>query len=284
MITLLYLLVLIIIGFAAGLVGSLSGLGGGIVVVPALTILLGLPIQYAAGASLVATIATSSGSATNFVKEKIANIRIGMSLEIATTLGAIVGSLIAAFIYSKGLPEIIFIIFGFVLIFSIIPAFSRFREKASKRYKDDWSTKLFGLRGSYYDLASKKEVKYNGVRWWFGEAVMSVAGIVSGLLGIGSGTLKAIGMDWGMKLPIKVTTSTSNFMIGVTAAASTGVYWALGYIQPVIIAPVVIGVLGGSFYGSHVLDRIKTNRIRLFFMLVLAIAGIEMIFHGVLVH
>ncbi len=280
MLILVYFITLLVVGILAGLVGSLSGLGGGVVVIPVLTVLLGVPIEYAAGASLIATIATSSGAASAYVKERIANIKIGMSLEIATTAGAIAGSLIAAFIYSKGLSQIIFIIFGIVLATSIIPTFIEYRKVRRKRINVDWSTKFFQLEGKYYDSAKKRVIRYSGFRWWFGESVMGLAGVISGLLGIGSGTLKVIGMDLGMKLPMKVTTSTSNFMIGVTAATSSAIYWALGYIQPFLIAPTVVGILVGSYFGSKALNRVRGPRLREFFMIILAIVGIEMILRG----
>ncbi len=273
-------MVLLVIGIVAGLVGSLSGLGGGVVVVPALTLLLGVPIAYAAGASLVATIATSSGAASRYIKDGLSNIKIGMSLEIATTLGAIVGSLTAAYIYSIGLSKLIFIIFGIVLFISIVPTFIEYKKNRRTRLNSDWSTKAFQLEGSYYDRARGRMIRYSGFRWWFGEAIMGIAGIMSGLLGIGSGVLKVLAMDWGMKLPIKVTTSTSNFMIGVTAAASSAVYWSLGYIQPFMIAPIVLGILAGSYYGAHTLGSARSHRIRELFMALIAIVGVEMILRG----
>ena len=273
-------MVLLVIGIAAGLVGSLSGLGGGVVVVPALTLLLGVPIAYAAGASLVATIATSSGAASRYIKDGLSNIKIGMSVEIATTLGAIAGSLTAAYIYSIGLSKLIFIIFGIVLFISIVPTFIEYKKNRRTRLNSDWSTKAFQLEGSYYDRARGRMIRYSGFRWWFGEAIMGIAGIMSGLLGIGSGVLKVLAMDWGMKLPIKVTTSTSNFMIGVTAAASSAVYWSLGYIQPFMIAPIVLGILAGSYYGAHTLGSARSHRIRELFMALIAIVGVEMILRG----
>ncbi len=280
MILVVYFALLLIIGIVAGIIGSLSGLGGGVVVVPALTILLGVPIEYAAGASLISTIATSSGAASRYIKDGLSNLKIGMSLEIATTLGAIVGSLIAAYIYAMGLFQVIFIVFGIVLLSSLVPTFIEYKKKRRSRMNVDWTTKTFQLEGRYYDRARGRTIRYSGFRWWFGEAVMGIAGIMSGLLGIGSGVLKVIAMDWGMKLPMKVTTSTSNFMIGVTAAAGSAVYWALGYIQPFLLAPVVLGILAGSYYGAHALNKTKGPRIRELFLVILAVAGIEMILRG----
>ena len=271
---------LAVLGFVAGVVGSITGLGGGVVLIPALTLLMGMPIEYAAGASLVSTIATSSGAASAYVKDRLANIRIGMSLEIATTLGAIIGSLAAALIYTHHLEQVIFILFGIVLLSSTYPTFREFKKAHRTRMNRDWSTDFFKLHGRYYDSAKGRYVNYSGYRWFFGEAVMLVAGVISGLLGIGSGALKVIGMDWGMKLPIKVTTSTSNFMIGVTAAAGSAVYWAMGYIQPLLLAPILVGILAGSFTGSKMLPDMKGRHVRGFFLVVLVLLGIEMILRG----
>ncbi len=281
MITAIYLAFLAILGLAAGFVGSITGLGGGVVLIPALTLLLGMPIEYAAGASLISTIATSSGAASAYVKDRLANIRIGMSLEIATTLGAIVGSLAAALIYTHHLEQVIFILFGLVLLSSTYPTFRELKKIKRGRMNRDWSTDFFNLHGKYYDSATKSYVSYSGYRWPFGEGVMLVAGVISGLLGIGSGALKVIGMDWGMKLPIKVTTSTSNFMIGVTAAAGSAIYWVMGYIQPLLLAPILVGILAGSYLGSKMLPEMKGRHVRGFFLVVLVLLGIEMILRGV---
>ncbi len=276
----LYFIVLMLAGFASGLVGAMSGLGGGVVIIPILTLLLGVPLEYAAGASLISTIATSSGAASAYIKDKLANIKIGMSLEIATTLGAIIGSLLAAYVYSNGISSWLFVLFGAVLILSLYPAFRQYEEVHRKRINRDWSTDLFQLRGSYYDSAVRRTIKYSGYRWWLGESVMGVAGLISGLLGIGSGVLKVMGMDWGMKLPMKVTTSTSNFMIGVTAVTGSVIYWTLGYIQPFIAAPVVIGILLGAYCGSKLLQRTANRSVRLLFLILLGIIGIEMLLRG----
>ncbi len=281
MIAAIYELLLLLTGSVAGVVGALSGLGGGVVLVPILTLLFGVPIEYAAGTSLLATIATSSSAGSAFIKEKLTNIRIGMSLEIATTIGAIAGALVAAMIYAHNLPNLIFIAFGAVLFLSVIPSAERLFRGRFRRSKPDRTTKLFQLHGRYYDMASKRTIVYNGVRWYLGEAVMFFAGIVSGLLGIGSGALKVIGMDWGMRLPIKVSTATSDFMIGVTAAASTAIYLALGFIQPVSAAPVVIGVLVGAFAGAKIMEITTSNRIRLFFIIVLGLVALEMVLRGI---
>ncbi len=281
MIAIAYFIALLLAGFAAGIVGSMSGLGGGVVIVPALTLLFGIPLEYAAGASLVSTIATSSGAASAYVKDRLSNIRIGMSLEVATTLGAIAGSLLAAYIYANGISSYLFIIFGVVLLLSLYPTYKEYKRRHRKRMYRDWSTDFFQLSGSYYDKAEKKMIKYSGYRWWLGELVSGGGGLMSGLLGIGGGVLKVMGMNRGMRLPMKVTTSTSNFMIGVTAATSSAIYWALGYIQPFIVAPAVIGILAGAYLGSKLLEKTASQKIRLLFLILLGVIAVQMILRGI---
>ncbi|BFI76092.1 sulfite exporter TauE/SafE family protein [Sulfurisphaera ohwakuensis] len=278
---LLFIISLLLSSIIAGFIGSLTGLGGATVLVPIYTLFLSIPIEYATGASLISTIATSSGAASAYIKDRITNVKIGMGLEIATTTGAIVGSLIAHYIYEHHLAFILFIIFGIVILTSIYPQLKKASLELPKPMKPDWTTRVFQLYGKYYDVALKQEVEYYGVRWWLGEIIMFFAGMISGLLGIGSGALKVIGMDWAMNLPIKVSTTTSNFMIGVTAATSSSLYWIFGYIQPVMAGITAIGVLIGSFIGSKVLPKIRNVRLRLIFMLILAFLGIEMIIRGV---
>ncbi len=284
MITLVYALLeflsIVVAGIIAGLLGSLTGLGGGTVLVPVLTLFYGIPLIFATGASLVSTIATSAGSASAYVKDRIANIKIGIGLEIATTLGAIVGSLTLVYVHDTGLIWIIYIIFGLVLLGSLIPTIERTSREIPVLRKPDWTTRFFQLSGKYHDSKLQKEVSYNGVRWWLGEIVMFFAGVISGLLGIGSGALKVVGMDWAMNLPMKVTTTTSNFMIGITAATGSSIYWFQGYIQPFIAAATAIGVLIGSFFGAKVLVRISNTNIRWIFFGILAFLGIEMVLKG----
>jgi len=275
------LLEMLVYSVIAGFIGALTGLGGGTVLVPIYTLVLGMPIMYAVGASLISTIATSSGSAAAYVKEGISNIRIGMSLEVATTLGAIAGSLTVVWVYRVGLTWLIYVVFGTVLLFSLYPTYKKISPRPwAPTLKPDWTTRLLNLRGKYYDEARKTTVSYYGVRWWLGLVVMFFAGYASGLLGIGSGALKVLGMDSAMCLPIKVTTTTSNFMIGVTAATSSGVYWVNGYIQPFIAAPTALGVLLGSVAGTKALVRMKGRSVRIVFLLLLAIMGVEMIARG----
>ncbi len=266
--------------FLAGLLGSLTGLGGGTVLVPVLTLFYGIPIIYATGASLISTIATSAGSASAYAKEKIANIHLGVGLEVATTTGAIVGSLTAVFIYDHHLSWLIYVIFGGVLLGSLIPTIQRGKYEVPKIRKPDWTTRVFQLTGTYYDARLKKNVPYSGVRWWLGEIIMFFAGVMSGLLGIGSGALKVLGMDWAINLPMKVTTTSSNFMIGITAATGSSIYWYAGYIEPFIAAATAIGVVIGAFVGAKILVRISNKSIRWIFFTILMFLGIEMVLKG----
>lgn len=273
--------ILVIIGICAGIVGSIIGLGGGIVIIPALTLLLGVPISYAAGASLISTIATSSGAASAYVRDRISNMKIGMSLEIGTTMGAIIGAVIAAFIYKNNLDSLIFIIFGIVLLTSIYPTLKRSKRDLPTKKKADATTKIFQMKGRYFDNATKKTVEYVGIRWWLGEIVMFFAGVISGLLGIGSGVLKVLAMDSGMNLPAKVSTSTSNFMIGVTAVTGTVIYWELGYIQPFLAGSSAVGVVIGAFIGSKIFNKLENRRIELILLIAIFVLAIEMIIRGV---
>lgn len=267
-------------GVIAGLLGSLTGLGGGTVLVPVLTLFYGIPLIFATGASLISTIATSAGSASAYVKERIANIKIGIGLEIATTLGAIVGSLTLVYVHNSGFIWVIYIVFGLVLLGSLIPTIERTSREIPVLREPDWTTKFFQLAGRYHDARLSKDIPYNGIRWWMGEIVMFFAGVISGLLGIGSGALKVVGMDWAMNLPMKVTTTTSNFMIGITAATGSSIYWFQGYIQPFIAAATAIGVLIGSFFGAKILVRISNTNIRWIFFWILAFLGFEMVLKG----
>lgn len=273
-------ILMFIASLISGLLGSLTGLGGGTFLVPIYTLYLGIPIIYATGASLISTISTSSGAASAYVKDRITNVRIGMGLEIATTGGSIVGALAVAYIYSHHLEYIIYVIFGIVLLSQVYIQLERSKFDLPRPIPADWTTKIFQLYGKYYDQALGKEVEYYGVRWWLAEIIMFFAGFISGLLGIGSGALKVLGMDWAMNLPMKVSTTTSNFMIGVTAATGSSIYWFFGYIQPFVAAATALGVLAGAMIGTKILVRIKNVTIRYIFTAILVILGIEMILRG----
>ncbi len=266
----------ILVGFGslvAGLLGSLTGLGGGVVLVPLLTIFFKVDIRYAIGASLVSVIATSSGSAAAYVKEGFSNIRIGMFLEIATTIGALCGALLAAKVSTSAIA----IIFGLVLLYSAY--LSRRPRSASDRNvpPDSLATRL-RMNGSFPDAGGLRH--YNVQRVPAGFSLMFGAGALSGLLGIGSGAVKVLAMDHAMKIPFKVSTTTSNFMIGVTAAASAGLYLKRGYIDPGLAMPVMLGVLVGSLWGTRILVKAETKWLRLIFSVVIAVLGVQMLVKG----
>jgi uncharacterized membrane protein YfcA len=257
----------------AGLLGSLTGLGGGVVLVPLLTLLFKVDIRYAIGASLVSVIATSSGAAAAYVKEGFSNIRIGMFLEIATTLGAIVG----AFLATKVSASSIAVIFGVTLLYSAFLA-RRPRTKQEREVPPDPLATRLRMNGSFPDAGGMRSYNVQSVPTGF--SLMFGAGALSGLLGIGSGAVKVLAMDQAMKIPFKVSTTTSNFMIGVTAAASAGIYLNRGYIDPGLAMPVMLGVLIGSLLGARILVEAETKWLRLLFSLVIALLGAEMVYKG----
>src|SRR5581483_328124 len=258
----------------AGLLGSLTGLGGGVVLVPLLTIFFKVDLRYAIGASLVSVIATSSGAAAAYVKEGFSNIRIGMFLEIATTLGALLG----AYLTAKVSTSAISIIFGSVLLYSAYIS-RRTRSRAETEDPPDPLATKLRMNGSFPTTSGIRH--YNVYRVPTGFGLMFGAGTLSGLLGIGSGAVKVLAMDQAMKIPFKVSTTTSNFMIGVTAAASAGVYLSRGYIDPGLAMPVMLGVLAGSLMGTRVLMKAEVRRLRLVFAAVVVALGVEMIYHGI---
>jgi uncharacterized protein len=272
----LFTSLLFVTSIVAGLLGALTGLGGGVVIVPALALLFKVDIRYAIGASLVSVIATSSGAAVAYVREGLSNIRIGMFLEVATTAGALLG----AYLTAKVSTHWIAMVFGAVLLYS---AFASFRQKAetvpaSAKQSNTLAQKL-QLKGSYPAPAGPQPYVAQRVPLGFG--IMFGAGTLSGLLGIGSGAVKVLAMDQAMKLPFKVSTTTSNFMIGVTAAASAGIYLSRGYIQPAIAMPVMLGVLLGSLLGTRILVRTRVTTLKSLFALVIVLLGCEMLYSGI---
>jgi uncharacterized membrane protein YfcA len=268
-------LILLVTSLAAGLLGALSGLGGGVVIVPVLTIVFHVDIHYAIGASLVSVIATSSGAAAAYVREGFSNIRVGMFLEIATTLGALVG----AWLTTQVPTHAIGFIFGLVLLYSAYVSLKAKHEEITTA-PDAMALRL-GLKGSL-PLGDGKEQPYVAQRVSAGFGLMWLAGVLSGLLGIGSGAVKVIAMDQAMRLPFKVSTTTSNFMIGVTAAASAGLYLKSGYLAPALVMPVMLGVLAGSLIGSRLLVRAHVRTLKVVFSFLIIAMGIEMIISSVL--
>jgi uncharacterized protein len=271
--TLLVLAALFGVALVAGAFGALAGLGGGIIIVPVLTLFFGVDVHYAIGASIISVIATSSGAAATYIKANLTNLKIGLFLEIATTLGALSGAFVGSYLAGPAL----FLIFGLVLGLSSIAMWNKRNQGLPENvHPDKWSRQL-KLGDKYYDTVLKREVKYEVQGTRLALALMYIAGLVSGLLGIGSGALKVTAMDITMKLPIRVSSATSNFMIGVTAAASAGIYLARGYINPFLAAPVALGVLLGSVVGTYLLMVLKGQVIRWLFIGVLVVLTIQML-------
>ena len=264
------------VSLLAGVIGALAGVGGGILIIPALTILFGVDIRLAIGASIVSVIATSSGAAAAYVRDRLTNLRIGMFLELATTSGAVVGALLAAIVA----PSLLYVVLGVVLVFSAAMQLTRLGEELAEAEPASGLAKRLALAESYPDARLGGEVAYAPRRIPLGFALMGLAGLVSGLLGIGSGALKVIAMDGAMRLPMKVSSATSNFMIGVTAAASAGIYVGRGDVDARIAAPVALGVLVGAFLGARLLGRLSNRHVRRIFVPVLAVIGLETILRG----
>jgi uncharacterized membrane protein YfcA len=264
------------ISVAAGLVGALAGVGGGILVIPALTIVFGVDIHLAVGASIVSVIATSSGAAAAYVRDRMTDMRIGMFLELATTSGAVMGALLAAIVA----PAMLYLLLGALLLLSAGLQVGRLGEEVPPNVPPSALAARLRLSSSYPDRRLGREVPYTARRVPLGFGLMWIAGIVSGLLGIGSGVLKVLAMDAAMRLPMKVSSATSNFMIGVTAAASAGIYLGRGDVDPQIAAPVALGVLAGALIGARLLSRVSNRAVRLIFLPVLVAVGLETIGRG----
>jgi len=259
---------------AAGLLGSLTGLGGGVIIVPVLALLFGVNIRYAVGASLVSVIATSSGAAAAYVREGFSNIRIGMFLEMATTAGAVSGALLAAHISASAIA----VIFGVMLLASAYLS-SRPQPEMPPLTGTNRLAERLKMKGVYPSTEGPQEYEARAIP--FGVGVSYTAGIMSGLLGIGGGALKVLAMDQVMRIPFKVSTATSNFMIGVTAAASAGIYLRRGYIDPALAMPVMLGVLIGSMTGARILPGAGTRVLRILFSVIVVVLAFEMIYKGV---
>lgn len=259
--------------FAAGLLGALTGLGGGIIVVPMLTLLFDVDMRYAVGASLVSVIATSSGAAAAYVREGYTNVRIGIFLEVATTVGALLGAALAGLIPTSALA----VLFGLVLLYTAYRSFQAPEDHTTDAPPHPWAVAM-RLNGSYPTPAGARAYTVHAVPGGF--SLMLLAGVLSALLGIGSGVVKVLAMDRLMRLPFKVSTTTSNFMIGVTAAASSGVYLHRGYIDPALAFPVMLGVLGGALLGSRILTVVRARSLRLVFLAVVIVMAAQMLYRG----
>lgn len=267
---------IILVSVVAGFVGSMSGMGGGVVLIPVLTF-LGLPIKKVIAISIVSVIATSSGSAAAYVRHHFTNLKVGMFLEMFTILGALIGASAIMAISQRWL----FLMFGIVLMVSWAVLFVRHKENWRPQVHQDKFSRWLELHGRYHDQPHNEIVEYRATRAAAGASLMFGAGFIAGLLGIGAGALKVLIHDLMMGLPPKVSTTTSNLIIGVTALAGTSVFLANGLIDPGLAAPVIVGILGGSFLGTRLLVQMHNQTVRRFFLLVLAVLGVEMIWRGI---
>jgi uncharacterized membrane protein YfcA len=268
---------LFLVSVVAGFVGAMSGMGGGVILIPALT-LLGVDIKHAIAASIISVIATSSGAASAYVRDRITNLKVGMFLEMFTIVGALVGAAIT--LASAQRP--LFFAFGIVLLVSWGTLFLQRHGGWQPVAHPDKFSRWLELEGSYYDQAIEETIDYHGARAYLGGPLMFGAGLIAGLLGIGAGALKVLIHDLVMGLPPKVSTTTSNLIIGVTALAGTSVYLAAGLIDPGLATPVVLGIVVGAFAGTRVLVRLTNQAVRQFFLVVLLVLGVEMIVRGIL--
>ena len=266
---------ILIVAVVAGLVGAMSGMGGGVVLIPALTF-FGMDIKRAIAVSIVSVIATSSGSASAYVRDHITNLKVGMFLETFTMLGALAGASITV-AAGRG---VLFLLFGTVLLLSWIALWMQREEGWTPIRRPDRLSRWLELEGRYYDRSIGREIQYRAGRAYLGGPLMFGAGLVAGLLGIGAGALKVLIHDLVMGLPPKVSTTTSNLIIGVTALAGTSVYLANGLIDPGLAAPVILGVTTGAFVGTRILVRLTNETVRRVFLCVLLVLAVEMLLRG----
>ena len=268
----IFILIIFLFSILAGLLGSLTGLGGGVVVIPVLVLLFHVNIHYAMGASIISVIATSSGSAAAYLREGYTNLRIGMFLETAAVIGAFLGALLIAWVSTQFLA----ILFSLIMFLSAYLTISRKEEHDTYNSSHPWAKQL-ALEGSFRTEQDQEQAYFvQNVPTAF--VMMGVAGLFSGLLGIGSGALKVLAMDQALRLPYKVATATSNFMIGITAAVSAGIYFSQGYIHPVITFPVMLGVLAGSYLGAKILKRLHNRTLRVIFSIAICFIGFQMLY------
>jgi uncharacterized membrane protein YfcA len=270
---LVFSILLFFFAYIAGVVGALTGLGGGVIIIPVLVLLFHINIHFAMGASLISVIATSSGSASAYLREGYTNLRIGMFLETAAVIGAFIGALSIALLSKTFLT----ILFSFLLFFSAYLTIKRREDQEKYRDAHPWANAL--KLNSTYPLKGRL-VTYQVQNVPLALFIMGIAGLIAGLLGVGSGTLKVLAMDQALRLPYKVATTTSNFMIGITAAVSAGIYFSNGYIVPNITFPVMIGVIIGSFTGARILPKIHTRILRIVFSIIICLIGLQMLFQA----
>ncbi len=274
-------ILILLTGLLAGTLGAILGLGGGIIVTPILTVFMGIDIRYAVGASVIAVIATSSGATVAFLKDDVLNMRVAMFLEIFTTVGALLGAVLAGVFK----PTVLYFLFGGLLLFQGWNMWRKLKGHQDDQVHDSLdplATKL-RLNGTYYDKESKRSVSYTLEHVPGGAAVMFGAGLASGLLGIGSGAFKVMAMDGVMKMPLKPSSATSNLMMGVTGAASATVYFFSGYIQPLIAVPLALGILAGSTFGSRIMQYLPARRLRQLFIPIVLVMAVQLIYKGMAV-
>jgi uncharacterized membrane protein YfcA len=275
-----FFIAVLVTSFGAGVVGAVLGLGGGILLVPALTLFYGVDLRYAMGASIVSVIATSSGAAASYLRTGLSNVRIGLFLVVATVLGALTGAWLAGVVPERWLEMIL----GVALSYSAFTSFRQLNLDIAPDPPYDRLAARFGLEGVYYDRALDRDVKYRATHVARGFAAMYGAGVLSGMLGIGSGAFKVLAMDYLMRLPMKVSTATSNFMIGLTAAASAAIYFTRGDVRVLVVAPVAIGVLAGAYLGTALMARMRNATVRKVFLPILIYLALSMILRGLGVH
>jgi uncharacterized protein len=276
----LFVLLLALVGIAAGFVGSLTGLGGGVLIIPVLVIGFDVAFPIAAGTGLITILATSSTTGAAYIRDRLTDLRIGMFLEIATVPGALVGATATVFLTHANLDNALLIALGFVLLAIVPGSLARRNEELPTGVVPDRRSLALGLEGAYYDQAHHEEVAYRAANTDGALGVMFGAGLVSGMFGIGGGVFKVLALERFLRLPMKVSTATSNFMIGVTAAAGSGILLAAGYVNPIVAAPVALGTAAGAFLGSQVLPGLRNRTVRLLFLPVLVALAIEVILRG----
>lgn len=273
-----YICTMLLVGLFAGILGALLGLGGGIVITPVLTLLFGVDIKYAVGASIIAVLATSSGSAIAYLKDDMLNLRIAMFLEIFTTLGAFVGAVLSVITDS----QFLFLLYGALMLFQAFNMYQKIRSKKEEHLpsQNDAIVEKLNLSGEYFDKGLNRTIKYQVANVLGGSVVMFFAGVMSALLGIGAGAFKVLAMDTVMKMPLKASSATANFMMGVTGTASAIFYLFVGQINPVLVTPIALGVLVGSFIGSRIMPYVPVKVLRWIFLVALLALGMQMFIRG----
>ncbi|PNM83440.1 sulfite exporter TauE/SafE family protein [Streptococcus sp. FDAARGOS_146] len=273
-----YICTMLLVGLFAGILGALLGLGGGIVITPVLTLLFGVDIKYAVGASIIAVLATSSGSAIAYLKDDMLNLRIAMFLEIFTTLGAFVGAVLSVITDS----QFLFLLYGALMLFQAFNMYQKIRSKKEENLpsQNDAIAEKLNLSGEYFDKGLNRTIKYQVANVSGGSVVMFFAGVMSALLGIGAGAFKVLAMDTVMKMPLKASSATANFMMGVTGTASAIFYLFVGQINPVLVTPIALGVLVGSFIGSRIMPYVPVKVLRWIFLVALLALGMQMFIRG----